>query len=239
MPVKNDNFPARFARQFFQPLAQFQFLRGKQFVAEATNLPERRRLTKNERPGKQLEKPAGAVPHPGDDFGGQMIFIQPDSRATARQRPEIICSATSASNSALGCESASTKMSQLPVAAATPALRAREIWFTGSNTTVAPAARAISAVRSVELLSQTINSVSQPIFANAAAADLILASDSPSSRSSLNAGMTIEIFTGRNVLHPPAGFNARIIGGNWWARRLTSRLAGEPALCKFPKSVSC
>jgi hypothetical protein len=36
---------------------------------------------------------------------------------------------------------------------------------------------------------------------------LICASDSPSSRSSLNAGMTKEIFTPRNVLHPPPGFN--------------------------------
>jgi hypothetical protein len=67
--------------------------------------------------------------------------------------------------------------------------------LTGSKTTVAPAARAISAVRSVELLSQTINSVSQPMRVNAPAADLIRASDAPSSRSSLNAGTTIEIFT--------------------------------------------
>jgi hypothetical protein len=34
-------------------------------------------------------------------------------------------------------------------------LRAREIWFFGSNTTRAPAAAAASAVRSDELLSQT------------------------------------------------------------------------------------
>jgi len=47
----------------------------------------------------------------------------------------------------------------------------------------------------VELLSQTINSVSQPILENAPAADLICARDAPISRSSLNAGTTIEIFT--------------------------------------------
>ena len=63
----------------------------------------------------------------------------------------------------------------------------------------APAARAISAVRSVELLSQTISSNSQPRCVKAAAAVLICASDVPSSLSSLNAGTTMEIFTARNV----------------------------------------
>jgi len=73
-------------------------------------------------------------------------------------------------------------------------LRARLIWFTGSKTTRAPAARAISAVRSVELLSQTINSDAQPRRSNASMAARMVGSVSGSSRSSLNAGTTTEIF---------------------------------------------
>ncbi len=86
------------------------------------------------------------------------------------------------------------------MAAAAPEFRARAIWLTGSNTTVAPPPRAaISAVRSVELLSHTINSTSQPRRVNAPAAALICASDSPSNRSSLNAGMTMDILNAGNV----------------------------------------
>ena len=47
----------------------------------------------------------------------------------------------------------------------------------GSNTTWAPAARAISAVRSVELLSHTINSISQWRRVKVAAAAVMWASD--------------------------------------------------------------
>ena len=49
-----------------------------------------------------------------------------------------------------------------------PQLRARPIWFTGSKTTVAPAVRAMSAVRSAELLSQTMSSEAKPAVVNAA-----------------------------------------------------------------------
>src|SRR6266567_1612820 len=78
-------------------------------------------------------------------------------------------SARSANNSRLGNESASTNTSQSPVAAEAPLLRAREIWFIGSSTTVASAARAFSAVRSLELLSQTMISLCPPSAAEAAA----------------------------------------------------------------------
>ena len=51
------------------------------------------------------------------------------------------------------------KRSQSPeAAAAAPALREREIRLTGSKTTWAPASRAMRAVASVELLSQTTTS---------------------------------------------------------------------------------
>src|SRR5215831_11966619 len=113
----------------------------------------------------------------------------------AMHRPSAIVAATSSNSAELGCESASTNTSQSPLARAAPVLRARAIWLTGSNTTVAPSARAISAVRSVELLSQTIVSVAQPRASNAADAARTLASVAGSSFSSLNAGMTIEIFT--------------------------------------------
>src|SRR6266540_5284288 len=102
--------------------------------------------------------------------------------------------ATSANNSRLGYESASTNTSQSPVAAAAPVLRAREIWLTGSKTTVAPAARAFSAVRSVELLSHTMISLSQPSKEKAPAAALILRSARAMNFSSLNAGTMTEIF---------------------------------------------
>src|SRR5436190_5126430 len=104
-------------------------------------------------------------------------------------------SARSANNSRLGYESASTNTSQSPVAAEAPLLRAREIWFIGSNTTVASAARAFSAVRSVELLSQTMISFSQPSEQKASVAALILRSERAMNFSSLNAGTMIEIFT--------------------------------------------
>ena len=76
--------------------------------------------------------------------------------------PRWICSATAAKSSGLGLESASTKISQSPVAAAAPVLRARAIWLMGSNTTLAPAARANCAVASLELLSQTTISEVHP-----------------------------------------------------------------------------
>jgi len=72
-------------------------------------------------------------------------------------------------------------------------LRAREIWLCGSNTTRAPAARAISAVRSVELLSQTTSS-QPPAASKARAAALMFSSVPASSRSSLNAGTTTDSF---------------------------------------------
>src|SRR5881397_774274 len=104
-------------------------------------------------------------------------------------------SARSANNSRLGYESASTNTSQSPVAPEAPLLRAREIWFIGSNTTVASAARAFSAVRSAELLLQTMISLSQPSAEKASVAALILRSERAMNFSSLNAGTMIEIFT--------------------------------------------
>src|SRR5439155_1572933 len=97
-------------------------------------------------------------------------------------------------SSALGLESASTKKIQSPRARAAPVFRARPIWLTGSNTTCAPAPLAISAVRSVELLSHTISSDSQPSRANPSIAAPMLESEPRSNRSSLNAGTTTEIF---------------------------------------------
>src|SRR5881392_3170163 len=108
-------------------------------------------------------------------------------------------SARSANNSRLGYESASTNTSQPPVASEAPLLRAREIWFIGSNTTVASAARAFSAVRSVELLSQTIISLSQPSEEKASVAALILRSERAMNFSSLNAGTMTEILMMRSL----------------------------------------
>src|SRR5579864_8517488 len=116
----------------------------------------------------------------------------------ARQWPDWICAATSSNSSALGWESASTKISQSPLAAAAPQLRARALWFTGSHTTVAPAARTSSDVRSVELLSHTMSSDCQLRREKAAMAALTWRKDSSINRSSLNAGITTEIRIGNN-----------------------------------------
>ena len=91
-----------------------------------------------------------------------------------------------------GVESASMKMSHSPLAARAPASRARPIWLTGSKTTRAPAARPSSAVRSVELLSHTKHSQSQPRAVNADAAAFTAASAAGRSFSSLKAGRTTE-----------------------------------------------
>src|SRR5206468_120823 len=96
---------------------------------------------------------------------GMKTRVQPAARSILtvapppRARPPSMTPARSANNSWLGYESASMNTSQSPEAAEAPLFRAREIWLTGSNTTDAPAARAFSAVRSVELLSQTMTSL--------------------------------------------------------------------------------
>src|SRR5438034_6744574 len=64
---------------------------------------------------------------------------------------------------------------------------------------MAPDARAFSAVRSVELLSQTMISLSQPVAAKASVAALILRSERAMNFSSLNAGTTTEIFMMRSL----------------------------------------
>src|SRR6185436_17137044 len=60
----------------------------------------------------------------------------------------------------------------------------------------APAPRANSAVRSVELLSHTINSISHPSRLKRSPAARMLPSVARMSFSSLNAGTMMEIFTG-------------------------------------------
>ena len=69
-----------------------------------------------------------------------MIFVQLDGCTTGETLPGQNLFRDTLNNSALGCESASTKMNQSPLAAAAPEFRARAIWLTGSNTTSAPAA---------------------------------------------------------------------------------------------------
>ena len=108
----------------------------------------------------------------------------------------LLCmeSAVSANNSGDTTESASVKTSQSPEAAAAPLFRAREIWLIGSNTTLAPCWQATSAVRSVELLSHTISSLSQPRSAKTACAVRMPRRAWGRSFSSLNAGTMTEIF---------------------------------------------
>src|ERR1039458_8136866 len=81
MPVQNDNSPALPARQFFQALAQLQFFRHEQFVAEAADFAESCRLDKNERAGEHLETPAGAIPQTRNLAGPKMFLFQPHRHA--------------------------------------------------------------------------------------------------------------------------------------------------------------
>ena len=90
-----------------------------------------------------------------------------------------------------GVESASRKRSHEPEEAAAPVLRARLIWLTGSKTTEAPAARATSAVQSVELLSQTMTSHEMPAAENDEQAEWRAWSVAGRSFSSFHAGMTM------------------------------------------------
>jgi hypothetical protein len=94
-------------------------------------------------------------------------------------------------------------------------LRARPIWFTASNTTRAPPARANSAVPSDELLSHTIVSVSHPRAAQAVAASRRLPNVAPISFSSLYAGTTIDILIRPTLLAfpPTKQLNSAASGG--------------------------
>lgn len=86
------------------------------------------------------------------------------------------------------------KSSHCPAAATAPVFLARPIWLIGSKNICAPSARASSAVRSVELLSQTTSSHLSPDASNAAqAAALTDASEAAMSFSSLKAGTMIEM----------------------------------------------
>ena len=80
MPVQNHDFPAGSPGQLLEPFAQVQFLRRKQFMAEAPNLTKGRGLDKNERTRQQPPPATGKIPQPGYQAGDQEIFVQPDSR---------------------------------------------------------------------------------------------------------------------------------------------------------------
>ena len=69
------------ARELLQPLAQFQFLRHEQFIAEAADFSECGRLYKNKRTGEQFEGPAGAVPQLRDAASHEVLLIQPHCRS--------------------------------------------------------------------------------------------------------------------------------------------------------------
>ena len=84
MPVQNHDSPARSPGKLFEPFAQVQFLRRKQFVAEAADLPEHRRLDKDERTGQQPPPPAGKIPQPRDEAGDQKMLVEPDGRAAGK-----------------------------------------------------------------------------------------------------------------------------------------------------------
>jgi len=84
MPVEDHDFPFRFAREFFEAQAQVQFLGGIKFVAEATNLPECRRLDKNKRTGHEPREPARIIPQVRNESGDEQFFIEPYGDAASQ-----------------------------------------------------------------------------------------------------------------------------------------------------------
>lgn len=122
-----------------------------------------------------------AAARPGS--GGALS--RPTRAPPPQQAPPAIAALSCSRVETESLESASMNNSHSPAAAAAPALRARPIWFTGSNTTLAPAAAAIRAVESEELLSQTITSCGSPLPAGPPKASFTLSRQAPSSFSSL------------------------------------------------------
>ena len=87
--MQDDNAFAGIFCRFPQPFAQFQFLSGKQLLAETADLSERRGLAKNKRPGKQASPAAGKVPEPGYQSGQPIFFVHGNGRAACQALARI------------------------------------------------------------------------------------------------------------------------------------------------------
>ena len=187
MAMQDGHSFAPLACELLQPLGEVDFLADEQLGAESQKMndpaAQRRRRLRRFHPPTAIR---------ATRYFSVMAMVLPP----ARTRPAWITSATFPNSPWLGCESASTKINHSPVATAAPAFRARLIWLMGSKTTFAPPLRASSAVRSVELLSQTMVSTVQPSSPKVDDAAAMRSNVSGISFSSLNAGMMIEIFTG-------------------------------------------
>ena len=159
-------------------------------------LAEGRGLAEDERARGPAADPAERVPDADEHPGGRAIGFDHDRgsachAAPARDRRRDV-PRTAPGGERVGVDE---QAAESPPARAAPVFRARAIWLTGSKTTIAPAARAISAVRSVELLSQTMSPRAHARASNAAVARGCCGASPAAAFSSLNAGTTIEIFT--------------------------------------------
>jgi Colicin V production protein len=84
MPVEHDDFFAVRSRKHFQSLAQVQFLRREQFLAETADAFERRRLDKNERTGQPSANPADAIPQRSCAARQRMMAVRNHRRAAGQ-----------------------------------------------------------------------------------------------------------------------------------------------------------
>src|SRR5262249_50892093 len=120
-------------------------------------------------------------------FAQPVTFSRRTVAPPAKVPRNSIWPARSPKSQSLGKESTSMKTTQFPGGTEGSRFRGLEIWLIGSQTTFAPSVSAMLAVRSVELLSQTISSLSHPSVSKAHAAFLIAARQEGSNRSSLKA----------------------------------------------------
>ena len=131
-------------------------LRGVDPLGESSDRVEGLAQDEDEGAGSEVAGPGESVPE-CDETGGEPRAdpLHGHVAPPPQTCPEESRSRAAWSRAAGISVSASTKTRKRPRASRAPALRAREIWLTGSKTTTAPSARATAAVASVELLSQT------------------------------------------------------------------------------------
>jgi hypothetical protein len=203
--------PLPFSRaSFFRAAAQFQFLRHEQFIAEAADFAERRRLDKNERAGEQPELPAGAVPQLRDAAGHRNASrpAAPSCRRPGICRRDLFRHIR--------------KQFRRSDANPRPQKSASRRWppprrISGAGNLIdrlkddEGARRARDFRRAVGGIVVTDNQFRLPTAPGKRARCRFDPGERPPSNfSSLKAGTTIEIFTGFNLVHAARSFNAGI-----------------------------
>jgi len=84
VPVDDDDFLPLLFRDFFQPLAQFQFFRRKDFRIKTAHFPERNGFDEDERTRHPFLATAREIPQIRDDSGPEHFFVQPHRRTAGQ-----------------------------------------------------------------------------------------------------------------------------------------------------------